>query len=46
MGSVEAPLTPEQLRTRFAGADFQATMAQPPEPPEWAERTKDWQKML
>lgn len=46
MGSVEVPLTPEQLRERFTGANFQAATAQPLDPPEWAERIKDWRKML
>lgn len=46
MGSVEAPLTPDAIKARFQNASFEARVAQPPEPPEWAERRKDWTKRL
>ncbi len=47
MGSVDSPLTPEQLRQRFCSAVPESSFAaEPAEPPEWVERRSEWQKML
>jgi hypothetical protein len=47
MGSVEAPLTPGQLRARFAGGAQESFVAQSEETlREQAEQPAEWRKLL
>ena len=46
MGSVDSPLTPDQLRERFSSMKLDAVTAEPADPPEWVERPSEWRKML
>lgn len=47
MGSVEAPLSVEELRGRFANADISpGSASRPAEPPEWAQGWRSWTKQM
>ena len=40
MGSVDSPLTPDQLRERFSSMKLDAVTAEPADPPEWVDSQK------